>query len=116
MPSFLEILDGDGAAALEDGPNGPEAPPDILASVKAEGGRRRRRRHRRNLVVSGVAAVLLAVPALALLPDDGGARDDVLVAATPERDAEADRDAASPVTTIASGTPQTTVVPSADRK
>lgn len=76
MPSLIELP--------EDGPDGPatqSGPPEVLASVKAEGGRRRLGRHRGTAVLALLGLVVLAATAVAVRADDGSRRREVTVAA-----------------------------------
>ena len=83
MPSFLELLE----SSMDKGGQRPAGvPTEVLASVKAEGGRRRRRRQRRNMAVSGLALVLLAVPVVAVAVGGGDGPEEVAAAGAGEED------------------------------
>lgn len=104
MPSFLDMLQSSSAG---DEPGG-DAPLDVLASVKTEGGRRRRRRHRRNAALSGLALALVAVPAFALV---GGGDDPQRVESTDLAGADHDSSRepdAEPAPESGAGVPQST--------
>jgi hypothetical protein len=77
---------------------------DVLAAVKAEGGRRRARRHRRNAAFALLGLVVLAVPALALLPDGDGDQQ-LTVAADDEEPSTSTSEA--PRTTVSTTTSTT---------
>ncbi|MEO5679618.1 MAG: hypothetical protein ABIS47_08115 [Acidimicrobiales bacterium] len=123
MPSLIELLeDGTGEASA------PSGPPEVLASVKAEGGRRRLGRRRRTAALALLGLVLIAGPAVAVRADDGRGRREVTVAAdgaAPAVDSIADPvalplveavppptlPAAEPPLPVATTTPPTTAPP-----
>ena len=100
MPSLDELI-----ATSHGGSVTPDAPDDVLAAVKAEGGRRRARRHRRNAFVAALGLVVLAVPAFALLSD--GDDDQQLTVAADDRSTTTTTDATP---TTAATTTQTTAI------
>lgn len=120
MPSHLDLdptstSDGAATAARHAGDQ-PTA--ELLASIKAEGGRRRVRRHRRTGVLLGAALVAVMVPAIALLGSGDGPRqrvtsvagqvaDITLPAAVPTTVTTAAPAATVPATTVVTAPPVT---------
>ena len=85
--------------------------PELLAAVKAEGGRRRGRRHRRNGIVAGLVVALVAVPTVLNLSGDGESdRQSVTFADTPDNDDGAAVDESEPTPTTAAGDAEPAVV------